>query len=265
MQARGFIIPIGGAENKDKKPAILQRFIDLCGGHTAHIVIIPTASRLPDTGKEYQKLFHKLGAHRTDVLNIKRRGDCESPSHLKLLHTASGVFITGGDQLRLATIITGTGLSRIMLSRNRQGMHIAGTSAGASFLSEHMIAGGKTGQTPRANMIKMASGLGLHRELIIDQHFRQRHRLGRLITAAAFNPSAIGMGVDEDTAAFIGPNNRMKVIGSGWVTLVDPSAIELSSIDSDRTSQPLSVSDLKIHMLVAGDEYDIGARKVTLN
>ena len=261
---RGYIIPIGGGENKDKKPVVLKKFVELCGGENAHIAIIPTASRLSDTASQYQSLFHRLGAMRTDVLNIKRRSDCESPSHLKLLETVSGVFMTGGDQLRLAAALGGTKLAAKMRELNEKGLHIAGTSAGAAFISEHMIAGGKTGNTPRMDMVKLATGLGLSKELIIDQHFRQRHRIGRLVTAITFNPSAIGLGIDEDTAAFIKPDNTFEVVGSGWITIVDPTAMESSTIDSAKKLQRLSVADLKVHMLTSGDEYDIKTRTVKL-
>ena len=261
---RGYIIPIGGGENKDKNPIILKRFVELCGGENAHIAIIPTASLLHDTGSQYQKLFHKLGARRTDVLNIKRRADCESPAHLQLLENASGIFMTGGDQLRLATIIGGSKLTAKMQELNNSGLHIAGTSAGAAFISEHMIAGGKTGNTPRTDMVKLATGLGLTKQLIIDQHFRQRHRIGRLITAITFNPSAIGLGIDEDTAAFIDPQGVFEVAGSGWITIVDPSAMESSTVDSSKKLQRLSVSDLKIHMLTAGDSFDTQTRTAKL-
>jgi cyanophycinase len=168
--------------------------------------------------------------------------------------------MTGGDQLRLATTIGGSALTRKMQDLNRKGLHIAGTSAGAAFISEHMIAGGKTGNTPRTDMVKLATGLGLTKKLIIDQHFRQRHRIGRLITAITFNPSAIGLGIDEDTAAFIGPDGRFEVVGSGWVTIVDPSTMESTTVNSAKKLQRLSVRDLKIHMLTSGDRYDIRTR-----
>ena len=260
----GYIIPIGGGENKDKNPVILKRFVELCGGTNAHIAIIPTASLLSDTGSQYQKLFHDFGAKRTDVMNIKRRADCESPAHLQLLDTVTGVFMTGGDQLRLATIIGGSKLTAKLRDLNRKGLHIAGTSAGAAFISEHMIAGGKTGNTPRSDMVKLATGLGLTKQLIIDQHFRQRHRIGRLITAITFNPSAIGLGIDEDTAAFINPQGKFEVLGSGWITIIDPTAMESTTVNSAVKLQRLSVCDLKIHMLTAGDTYDIQTRTAKL-
>lgn len=260
----GYVIAIGGAENKDKNPAILKRFVEMCGGGDAHIAIIPTASLLPDTGAQYQQAFHQLGVKRTDVLKIRRRHDCESPAHLKLLESVTGIFITGGDQLRLASIIGGSKLTDAMRALNQKGLHIAGTSAGAAFISEHMIAGGKSGNTPRTDMVKLATGLGLTKQLIIDQHFRQRHRIGRLITAITFNPSAIGLGIDEDTAAFINPQGSIEVLGSGWITIVDPTSMESSTLISSRKLQRLSVSDLKIHMLTAGDVYDIQTRSAML-
>jgi len=140
-------------------------------------------------------------------------------------------------------------------------MHVAGTSAGAAFMPEHMIAGGYEGSTPSPDMVTLAPGLGLTNRLIIDQHFRERERLGRLLTALAFNPFAIGIGLDEDTAAFIGPDDVMEVAGSGGITVIDPSELEFSSMDSARRDQPVSLIGIRLHILVAGGSYDIATRK----
>ena len=140
-------------------------------------------------------------------------------------------FLTGGNQLRLSTTLGGTSVARRLRSTNANGVHIAGTSAGAAFLCEHMIAFGDDGSSPRANAVTLAPGLGLTNYVIIDQHFRQRDRLGRLLTALAYNPFANGLGLDEDTAAFIGPDHRLEVVGTGAITVVDPSHLEFSSMD----------------------------------
>lgn len=261
---KGYTIPIGGAENKNTNPLILQKFVDICGGDKAAIAVIPTASKLSDTGPIYQELFLKLGAKQVEVLELKTRRDCENPQYNDILEAVDGVFMTGGDQLRLATIIGGSQITAIMRSRHRRGLHIAGTSAGAAFISEHMIVGGKNGITPRSDMVKLATGLGLSEEIIIDQHFRQRHRIGRLITALALNPTVVGLGIDEDTAAFIDPEDQFEVVGSGWVTVADPAQMQVSTMDSSKRNQHLSVTDLKIHMLASGDSYNIVSRQALL-
>jgi cyanophycinase len=199
--SRGYIIPIGGAEEKMRDAAILERFVALCGGRRARIAIIPTASSLQETGPSYERLFRDLGAGATRALPLETRRDCEDPRWLRRLERADGVFLTGGNQLKLSTTIGGTAVADLLRRRNGDdGLHVAGTSAGAAVLSEHMIAFGNEGSTPHADMVTLAPGLGLTQSAIIDQHFRQRDRLGRLLTALAYNPRPIGVGLDEDTA-----------------------------------------------------------------
>ena len=147
-QQRGFIIPIGGAEEKEHDPRILKRFVDLCGGRDADIAVIPTASRLKDTGTRYEAIFAELGADRVTALDFDTRRDCFEKGRLERLEAASGVFFTGGNQLRLTTILGGTPVAKLVRSLNARGVHTAGTSAGASFLSEHMIAFGAEGAVP---------------------------------------------------------------------------------------------------------------------
>ena len=162
------------------------------------------------------------------------------------------MFFTGGNQLRISTIIGGTSAAKLIRTGNARGVHVAGTSAGASILSEHMIAFGKEGSSPRAGSVRLAPGLGLTNRFIIDQHFRQRDRLGRLTTALAFNPFAIGIGLDEDTAAFIGPDNEVEVLGSGGVTVVDAHGLQFSSMDLVDEGEPVCVLGLTVHVLTAG-------------
>ena len=201
-EQRGWIIPIGGAEDKQTNPRILQRFVELSGGPEADIVVIPTASRLKDTGTRYEELFRGMGVAQVEVLDFDTRRDCQEEGRLARLARASGIFFTGGNQLRLSTILGGTHVARTIRLRNAQGVTVAGTSAGAGFLSEHMIAFGSEGSSPRASSVRLAPGLGLTHRFVIDQHFRQRDRLGRLTAALAYNPFAIGIGLDEDTARF---------------------------------------------------------------
>jgi len=258
---RGYLIPIGGAEEKVQDGAILSRFVRLCGGREGRIAVIPTASRSADTGSTYEELFKKMGARRVRVLAFERRSDCEDPERLDVLRRANGVFLTGGSQLRLTTALGGTSVAELLRTRYLEdGLHVAGTSAGASVLSEHMIAYGDDGPTPASDMVTLAPGFGLAPLAIIDQHFRQRDRIGRLLAALAFNPSLIGLGLDEDTAAVIAPDDTLVVEGSGTVTVVDPSRLEHSSMDAERRNKPLTLIGVRLHSLAAGASFDFRDR-----
>ncbi|MBT8087247.1 MAG: cyanophycinase [Gammaproteobacteria bacterium] len=258
---RGYIVPIGGAEEKFGNPEILDRFIDLCGGKESRIGIIPTASELEDTGRNYEKLFRKIGVKHAKVLSFITREECQSGVDVDYINKCDGVFMTGGNQLRLSTTLGGTTVAQLIRRRNAAGMHVAGTSAGAAFMPEHMIAGGKEGSTPHPDMVTMAPGLGLTNAFIIDQHFRERDRLGRLLTALAYNPFAVGLGLDEDTAAFIQPGDTLEAVGSGGITVIDPTDLTYSSMDSARRGDPVSLIGVKLHILIAGGRFDIASRE----
>ncbi len=257
---RGFMVPIGGAERKLRKPAILKRFVDICGNGDARIAVMPTASQLDDTGDRYAAVFSELGAGESIVLPILERSDADRPEYLEVLDSVSGIFMTGGNQLRLSTTLGGTKAARRIRRRNAAGMHVGGTSAGAAFMPEHMIAGGKSGATPKENMAQLAPGLGLTNRLIIDQHFRQRDRLGRLLAALAYNPFAVGIGLDEDTAAFIRPDDSFEVVGTGGITVVDPSGLQFSSMAQVRRNAPVSMIGVQLHVLVNGGVYNMVSR-----
>jgi cyanophycinase len=260
---RGYIIAIGGAEEKLDNPEILDRFVEICGGRSARIAIIPTASELEDTGRNYEKLFRRLGIEHARVLQILKREDCHSQKFLDYIEGSQGVFMTGGNQLRLSTTLGGTPVAKMIRRRNAAGMHVAGTSAGAAFMPEHMIAGGVEGSTPSPDKVTMAPGLGLTNNFIIDQHFRQRDRLGRLLTALAYNPFAVGIGLDEDTAAFIKPGDCLEVVGSGGITIIDPSQLSYSSMDRAKRGEPVSLIDVKLHILIAGGRFEIVSRRAS--
>jgi cyanophycinase len=259
--ARGWIVPVGGAEAKVGETDILRRFVRICGGRDARIAIVPTASQLVDTGSRYEEIFKGIGVRGARAIPVESRADAERPEWLDKLERADGIFLTGGNQLRLATILGGTSVAKAIRRRNAAGAHVAGTSAGAAFLSEHMIATGDEGATPHAGSVTLSPGLGLTNRVIIDQHFRQRDRLGRLLTALAYNPFAVGVGLDEDTAAFIGPDNTLEVVGTGAVTVVDPSEIEHSSMDQIEKDDPVCLIGVRLHVLVHGASFDLGTRK----
>ncbi len=260
---RGWIIPIGGAEDNESRRRILKRFVQLCGGRDADIVVIPTASRKADTGSRYQDLFQRLEAGRATIVDFASREDGQREDYLRLIENASGVFFTGGNQLRISTILGGTPAAKLIRTRNAHGMHVAGTSAGASILSEHMIAFGKEGSSPRAGSVRLAPGLGLTNRFIIDQHFRQRDRLGRLVAALAYNPFAIGIGLDENTAAFIGPDNTLEVEGSGAVTVVDAGDLQFSSMAEAGVNRAVCLLGLTVHLLVAGATFNLHTRNAS--
>ena len=259
-KTRGWIIPVGGAQVKENNPKILSRFVELCGGAKARIAIIPTASKLLETGPKYERIFKALGAKSAVSVDFEQRKDASDPERLAIFDGVTGVFLTGGSQLRLATLLGGTPVAKKIRELNAHGVHVCGTSAGASFLSEHMIAFGEEGSTPIAGNVRLAPGLGLTNRFIIDQHFRQRDRLGRLTSALAYNPFAIGIGLDEDSAAFISPDQTLEVGGSGAVTVVDATDLEFSSMDQADEGQPVCMLGLRIHILIAGSTYNLHTR-----
>jgi cyanophycinase len=251
------------SDRKENDARILERFVSLCGGDDADIVVIPTASQLPDTGARYEQIFSELGAGRVTALDFDTRRDTSERNRMQRIEQASGIFFTGGNQLRISTLIGGTPIAQLIRTRNAQGVHVGGTSAGASILSEHMIAFGTEGSSPTAGSVRLAPGLGLTNRFVIDQHFRQRDRLGRLLAALAYNPFAIGIGLDEDTAAFIRPDNTLEVEGSGAVTVVDAGELQFSSMDRADEDQPVCLLGLKIHILTAGATFNLQTRRAS--
>jgi cyanophycinase len=201
-----------------------------------------------------------MGVRRVDSLDFDTRRDAEEPGRLQRLREATGIFFTGGNQLRLSTLIGGTAVAKAVRQMNAAGIPVAGTSAGAAFLCEHMIAFGDEGSTPVAGSVRLAPGLGLTNRFIIDQHFRQRDRLGRLLTALAYNPFAVGIGLDEDTAAFITPDNTLEVGGSGAITVVDAAEVQFSSMDRVEEGRPVCLLGVKLHILVSGASFDLQSR-----
>ena len=258
---RGFIIPIGGGEDKGPDPSILKRFVEIAGDDRAEIVVLPTASRLESTGPLYEDIFSELGAALVSTVPISSREDCNNPAFAERCENATGIFITGGNQLRLSTILGGTDVAQSLRRANARGVPIAGTSAGASIMSEHMIAGGESDQGPSEGGAFLAPGLGLTNAAVIDQHFSERNRLGRLISASALNPFLLGIGIDEDTGAFIGQDGLVEVVGSGTVTVVDGGDLKYSSAHLADRNQGLAMLGLKMDILREGCLYDLNRRE----
>jgi cyanophycinase len=252
----GILMPIGGAEDRKANRLILRRFVELACGTTAHIVVIPTASNLPDTAALYSQIFRDLGVHDVRVANPTGRQLANDPDFLSIFDGATGIFISGGDQVKLMSVIGGTAMSRTIHRCYRAGGVVAGTSAGASAISEHMIAFGRSGAAPSQRMVQMGTGLGLAPHLVIDQHFSQRDRLGRLTTAILYCPDRVGVGVDEDTALILRGDNTAEVIGAGSVTIIDLSALEYTDVHSTKGHNPINAVGVRTHNLRAGEQFN---------
>jgi cyanophycinase len=260
---RGPLIAIGGAEDKVGARAVLREVVQHAGGKNAKIAVFPTASSIPqEMAVTYDGIFRELGAE-VRIVRVESRADGDDPRTLGLLEGVTGIFFTGGDQGRIVTMIGGTELARTIRRAQRGGVVVAGTSAGASVLCDHMIAQGKKGYAPRRELVMLAPGLGLTRRLVIDQHFAQRHRIGRLFSAVAFNPFLIGVGIDEDTAIVLRADKKMEVIGRGTVTVIDGSKIQHTDIHEAPRGAPAALLGLTVHVLTRGCGFDIDSRTPT--
>ena len=258
--SHGTVIVIGGAEDKIRDRIILNRFVALAGGESAVVVVISTASSLGhEAGERYRQIFSDLGVATVRPLHAMTRAQANDETFARAVRDATGIFLTGGNQLRLSSTIGGTRLAEAILDRFRQGAVIAGTSAGASAMSSHMIAFGASGATPKHRMAAIAAGLGVLPGVIIDQHFQQRNRLGRLLSLIAQNPSLLGIGVDEDTAGVVGPDLVLEVIGRGSITIVDGAAAETDAWEV-RGHRPVMISGVVLHSLPSGYRFDLRRR-----
>ncbi|MBA2571339.1 MAG: cyanophycinase [Chloroflexi bacterium] len=258
--AEGHVIVIGGAEDKIRERVILSRFAALAGGQDARIVVISSASSLgPLAGEMYRRVFGELGVQHVAQVHAVTRAQANDDTSARLVSDATGVFLTGGNQLRLSSTIGGTNLARAIAERHRFGAVIAGTSAGASAMSTHMVAFGASGGTPKQRMVQMAAGLGVLPGVIVDQHFQQRNRLGRLLAIIAQNPSLLGIGVDEDTAGVVGPDMVMEVIGRRSITIIDGAGSDTDAWEV-RAHKPLMISNVVLHSLPAGYRFDLRRR-----
>jgi cyanophycinase len=256
----GHVIVIGGAEDKVRERVILTRFIALAGGPDARIAVISSASSLgPLAGEMYRRVFGELGAREVHPLHALTRAQANDRAAARTVRQATGIFMTGGNQLRLSSTIGGTQMAQAIVQRHREGAVIAGTSAGASAMSTHMVAFGASGATPKQRMVQMAAGLGILPGVIVDQHFEQRNRLGRLLAIIAQNPSLLGIGIDEDTAGVVGPDRVLEVIGRRSVTIIDGAESETDAWEV-RAHKPLMISNVVLHSLSQGYRFDLENR-----
>jgi len=252
---------IGGAEDKIRDRVILNRFAALAGGSDGVVCVISTASSLGfEAGERYREIFTGLGIQTVRPLHAMSRSQANDAAYVRQLDDATGIFLTGGNQLRLSSTVGGTLLAEAVLERFREGAVVAGTSAGASAMSSHMIAFGASGGTPKHRMAALAAGLGVLPSVIVDQHFQQRNRYGRLLSVIAQNPSLLGLGVDEDTAGVVGPDGVMEVIGRGSVTIIDGSTAETDAWEV-HGHRPVMISGVALHALPSGYKFDLRHRR----
>src|SRR5260370_37528349 len=252
---------IGGAEDKLGERVILSRFVQLAGGDRARIAVISTASSLGDAATElYRQIFTRAGAVKVTGLRPETREEANDPQTIEALKDATGIFMTGGNQLRLSSVIGGTKLGAAILDAHGRGVVVAGTSAGASAVATHMMAFGSSGATPKHRMANVSVGLGLRVNVVVDQHFEKRTRLGRLLAVVAQSPSLIGLGLDEDTAAIIDANDVLEVIGRGSVTIIDGTDVITDAFQTTG-HKPMMVSNARLHSLPSGYRFDLRARR----
>lgn len=275
MKAKGILIPIGGNEDKGIETSdfhkleyieegILARVVKESGGRSANIVVIPTASSYPvEVGENYLNAFRKLGCEKVTVLDIRKRKEAEDQHNLELIRNTDCVMFSGGDQSKIIKIIGGTSMHDLLLDKYiNQPFVIAGTSAGAMCMAEEMIAGGSSTEAFFKGTVIMRKGMGFVPNLIIDSHFIRRGRFGRLAEAVAKYPSLIGVGLAEDTGLVIKNRNTFEVIGSGMVILFDPKKLKHNNENILETGTPMSLINLKTHVLANGDRFNLNKKKV---
>ena len=251
---------IGGAEDKVRDKLILSRFAAFAGGPDGHVVVIATASSLGDVATErYRELFGDLGIGRVTGLRPEERAEAEDPGPAETLSDATAVFLTGGNQLRLSSVVAGTRLADAIHRAHDRGAVLAGTSAGASAMATHMMAFGRAGETPKQRMAQLAAGLGVLHGVVIDQHFEQRGRFGRLLAVIAQSPSLLGIGLDEDTSAVVYADRSMEVVGKGSVTVLDGSRVQTDAHQA-KGHRPILVSGAVVHALPDGSWFDLRGR-----
>lgn len=258
------VMVIGGAEDKVNECSILTAFFESAGGKLATIGIIPCASQEPSTvGDRYYQIFTRMGAQRVDVLDIRQPHECDEARWLDSLNHCSGVFITGGDQVRLCNLIGHSQFIEVIKKRFRLGtLALAGTSAGAAIMGEKMISGGSSGESPNRSLVDLMEGLGLIPELLVDQHFHNRNRMARLLSAIAAHPDQLGIGIDEDTCAAFKGDGTFKVLGQGAITIIDPGRLAHTNYCESGETSPISLHNLTVHVLSQGDYYDYQRRIV---
>jgi cyanophycinase len=258
------VMVIGGAEDKVNECSILSAFFESAGGQQSTIGIMPCASQEPSiVGDRYHQLFEGMGAQQVQVLDIRQPDECDEERWLDILGNCTGLFITGGDQVRLCDLISGSKFIKAVKERVRlANLVLAGTSAGAAIMGEKMISGGSSGESPNQSLVDLMDGLGIIPELLVDQHFHNRNRMARLLSAIAAFPQKLGLGIDEDTCAAFNGKGTFEVLGKGTITVIDPGGLTHTNYPEASETSPISLHNLKVHILSQGDRYDYHQRTV---
>jgi cyanophycinase len=264
MPTRYPIMVIGGAEDKVDGCSILTAFFESAGGKKAKIGILPCASQEPSVvGDRYHQIFRAMGAEQVRVLDIRLPQECDRVLWLDILSDCTGIFVTGGDQQRLCDLMGGSKFVEFIKKSMSVGqLVLAGTSAGAAIMGEKMIAAGSSGESPNRSLVELTTGLGIIPELLVDQHFHNRNRMARLMSAIAAHPDKLGIGIDEDTCAAFEDHQVFEVLGKGTITVIDPGNLSYTNYAKTDETAPLSLHQLTIHVLSHGDRYDYQRRRV---
>lgn len=278
MKVKGILIPIGGNEDKGIETTesyhlefiaegILSRVVKESGGTEASIVIIPTASSIPDeVAENYLQAFGKLGCINLHVVDIREREQSEDAANIELIKNADCIMFSGGNQSKITEKIGGTTIHKILLKRYKnERVVIAGTSAGAMCMSKEMITGGSSAESFIKGAVGMGRGMSFIPNLIIDSHFIRRGRFGRIAEAVAKYPKLLGIGLAEDTGIVIKECNKCEVIGSGMVILFDPRKLKHNNQKNLEIGAPMSLTNLKTHILAHGDQFDIKKKKIKVS
>lgn len=254
---------MGGREVARGNLDVLSQFVSCCGGPEARLVVITTASRKPrERAEEYAMAFRSLGVEGVSFFHQDHREEAGDAALLAAIDRADGVFFTGGSQLKLVSTIAATPLEGRLRERHGHGLHLGGTSAGASAFSAVMIARGDGGSSARLASVRLSPGLGLLPGVIVDQHFRERDRFGRLLAAVLCNPSMLGFGLDEDTAFALDAANQVSVFGSGTLTIIDGASLQATNVDEVPDEAPAAFAGMRMHALTSGWTYDLSQRSV---
>ena len=256
----GQLIIIGGAEDKEGECKILREFIRRAGGREAKIAVMTVATSLPgEIGLEYRDLFEKLGADIVDIVDTERREDASYSRNLEIIENATGVFFTGGDQARITEVLKDSEIDELLHQKFDRGLVIAGTSAGAAMMPDIMIVEGEGETNPRLDTVTLEPGMGFLSQVAIDQHFSQRGRLGRFISALIQQPAILGFGIDENTAIAVN-GDEIEVIGEGAVTIVDVANITHTNLNESLDDEALAICGAKLHILPNGYRFSLKQR-----
>lgn len=261
-EQKGPLVIIGGAEDRERDCLVLREFVRRAGGVQARIAVLTAATSMPrEVGEDYIHAFSKIGAADVQVIDTEHSEDADRQEAVDKIHQATGIFFTGGDQARIIELIKGSRVDQAIRERHAQGVVIGGTSAGAAMMPDEMIIEGDSATNPRVDVVDLGPGMGFLPGIAVDQHFSQRGRLGRLISALVQQPAIIGIGIDEDTAVIV-DGDEFEVVGKGCVTVVDESEATHNNLEGVLRDEGLAVCGVKLHILTQGYRFNLKSRQV---